>query len=306
MRDRRQIAGEVLLIGVTLIWGATFSVTRAGLVHISPLLLVAIRFLGSFAVVWPVLYARGYRFRGVLVPGIVLGLLLSVGYSLQTIGLMYTTAARSAFVTYLFAVFVPPLQKLITDRTLSLGNLFGLAIVLVGTAVLTRPWTAGGWNTGDLLTLGAAVAFAFFVVLIDRFSRRHDPVLFVPAEFATAGCIALLVAVIFSLAGTEAVKFEPGRELILAIAFLSLIGTVGALGIQTVFQSRTSPVRATTIYALEPVFAALFGRLILEERMSAIEVTGAAIIICGVLVSQLAGELQWPRRSGRAPRRSQH
>jgi len=297
MLDRNRVTGEVLLIGVTVIWGATFSVTRGGLQFISPLMLIAIRFLGSFIVVAPVMALLGHKFWKALGPGIILGLFLSVGYSLQTIGLQYTTAARSAFVTYLFAVFVPPLQRIVADRRLSAGNLLGLAIVLIGTAVLTRPWKAGGWNTGDALTLGAAVAFAFFVVLVDRFARRHDPLLFVPAEFAVGGIVAGLTAIAAHVGGMERLLFVPNRELLLAVGFLSLIGTVGALGIQTVVQSRTTPIRATTIYALEPVFAAFFGRVLLAERMSPVEVAGAVIIVLGVLLSQLSGFLRGPGRS---------
>jgi drug/metabolite transporter (DMT)-like permease len=300
MLDRRRFTGEALLIGVTVIWGATFSVTRGGLHFVSPLLLIAIRFLGSFLIVAPVLAVMGHKFWKALLPGIVLGLLLSVGYSLQTIGLQYTTAARSAFVTYLFAVFVPPLQRLLANRRLSAANLVGLGIVLLGTAILTRPWKAGGWNTGDMLTLGGAVAFAFFVVLVDRFSRRHDPLLFVPAEFAVGGLVALVAALVAHSTGMEPLRFVANQQLLLAIGFLSIIGTVGALGIQTVMQARTTPIRATTIYALEPVFAAFFGRVILAERMAPIEIAGAAVIVLGVLVSQL-----WGFRSASARHRSE-
>jgi len=233
----------------------------------------------------------------VLLPGTILGLLLAVAYSLQTVGLQYTTAARSAFVTYLFAVLVPPLQRLMTDRRMSPGNLIGLAIVLLGTAVLTQPWKAAGWNRGDVLTLGAAVSFAFFVVLVDRFSRRHDPILFVPAEFAVAGLVAGAAALVAGATGIEPMRFVPNQDLLLAIAFLSIIGTVGALGIQTVMQVRTTPIRATTIFALEPVFAAFFGRVMLAERMAPVEIAGALVIVVGVLISQLWGFLSASVRS---------
>ncbi len=297
MLDRRRVTGEAVLVGVTIIWGATFSVTRGGLQFISPLLLIAIRFIGSALIVAPILAILGHKFWKALLPGIVLGLLLAVAYSLQTVGLQYTTAARSAFVTYLFAVLVPPLQRLLTDRRLSVSNLVGLAIVLIGTAVLTRPWKAGGWNTGDMLTLGAAVTLAFFVVLVDKFSRRHHPILFVPGEFAVGGLVAGIAALVGNATGIEPLRFVPNQELLMAIAFLAVIGTVGALGIQTVVQARTTPVRATTIYALEPVFAAFFGRVILTERMEPIEILGASVIVIGVLISQLWGFLSASVRS---------
>ena len=299
MRDRRRTTGELLLIGVTVVWGATFSATRGGLLYISPLLLIAIRFVGSFLIVGPVLAVLGHRWWKAAAPGIVLGLFLAAGYCLQTLGLQYTTAARSAFVTYLFAVLVPPLQRLLADRRLSPGNVLGLGIVFIGTAILTRPWVAGGWNRGDLLTLGSAVAFALFIVLVDRFSRGRDPLLFVPTEFAVGGLVAGVAAWIAHAAGLETVRLTPAPELLFAVAFLALMGTVGALGIQTVVQSRTTPVRATTIYALEPVFAALFGRLILGERMGGVEMVGAGVIVAGVLVSQLWEGLRAARAAAR-------
>ncbi|MBU8914385.1 MAG: DMT family transporter [Spirochaetales bacterium] len=297
MLDRRRVSGEALLVGVTIIWGATFSVTRGGLQFVSPLLLIAIRFIGSALIVAPILALLGHKFWKALLPGTILGLLLAVAYSLQTVGLQYTTAARSAFVTYLFAVLVPPLQRLMTDRRMSPGNLLGLAIVVLGTAILTRPWQADGWNRGDMLTLGAAVSLAFFVVLVDRFSRRHDPILFVPAEFAVAGLVAGAAALVAGATGIEPLRFVPNQDLLLAIAFLSIIGTVGALGIQTVMQVRTTPIRATTIFALEPVFAAFFGRVMLAERMVPVEIAGALVIVLGVLISQLWGFLSASVRS---------
>jgi len=297
MLDKRRVTGEALLIGVTVIWGATFSVTRSGLEFISPLLLIAIRFIVSTLIVAPVLALLGHKFWKALLPGVVLGLFLAIGYCLQTIGLQYTTAARSAFVTYLFAVFVPPLQRLLADRRLSPGNLVGLAIVLMGTAVLTQPWATDGWNRGDLLTLGAALAFAFFVVLVDRFSRRHNPILLVPGQFAVCGIVAGIAALIAGATGIEPLRFVPNQELMLAIGFLAFLGTVAALGIQTVVQARTTPIRATTIFALEPVFAAFFGRVMLAERMESIEILGASVIVVGVLVSQLWGFLSASVRS---------
>ena len=97
--------------------------------------------------------------------------------------------------------------------------------------------------------------------------------------------------------GIEPLRFVPNQELMLAIGFLAILGTVAALGIQTVVQARTTPIRATTIFALEPVFAAFFGRVMLAERMESIEILGASVIVVGVLVSQLWGFLSASVRS---------
>ena len=267
----------------TLIWGGTFAVTRAGLAYISPLLLIAVRFLGAAAVVGPFLAARGRKWWRGAGRGVILGIAVCGGYTMQTGGLAFTTAARSAFLTYLFAVFVPPLARLFGRRRLSAANLAGLGIVIAGATVLTQPWAAADWNAGDLITVGSAVAFAFFIVLVERFSEERDPIDFVPVQFLVAGLISLVLALAF-----EPLRFDPRPELWFALGYLTLLGTVGALGLQTVFQAGTTAVRATTIYALEPVFAAAIGVAFLAERLSTLEIAGAAIILCGVLYSELA------------------
>ena len=84
----------------------------------------------------------------------------------------------------------------------------------------------------------------------------------------------------------DAIWLTAHPALWMTLGYLTVFGTVGALGIQTVFQFRTTPVRATTIYALEPVFAGAIGVAVLGERMSGTEIIGAAVIVGGVLVSE--------------------
>lgn len=289
---RRPFASELLLVLATLIWGGTFVATRAGLGFVSPLLIIAIRFLISFGVLAVVLSATGRRWWEHWRPGIVVGLVLAGGYTLQTVGLQFTTASRSAFLTYLFAVLVPPLQVLVSRKRLSAGNLTGLLVVLAGTALMTRPWSASGWNQGDLITLGSAVCFALFVVLIDRYGSSGAAIDLVPTQFLVAGSVALLLALVLA-----DIRFVPHPAAWVPLGYLTLLGTIGALGLQTVFQHRTTPVRATTIYALEPVFATLFALAILGERVGAAEVAGGAVILAGVLLSELWALARRDRRA---------
>jgi drug/metabolite transporter (DMT)-like permease len=282
MRRPSRLLSESLLVLATIIWGGTFVATRAGLDHVSPLLIIAVRFLCSFGLLAPILAATGRRWWPHARMGAVLGVVLAGGYILQTVGLQYTTASRSAFLTYLFAVLIPPLQRLVSRRRLSAGNLAGLLVVFLGTALLTHPWQTGGWNRGDLITIGSAVCFGLFIVLIDRFAQDTPAVDLVPAQFLTAGLIALAGALAF-----EPLRWSWQPAALTAVGYLTILGTVGALGLQTVFQVYSTPVRATTIYALEPVFAALFGIALLGESVSRVEAAGGAVILCGVLLSEL-------------------
>lgn len=282
MQRPSRLIAELILVLATIIWGGTFVATRAGLDHVSPLLIIAIRFLASFLIVGPALALSGRRWWRHFRLGALLGLVLAGGYMLQTVGLQFTTASRSAFLTYLFAILIPPLQRVIGRRRLSAGNLIGLGVVIVGTALMTHPWDTAGWNDGDLITLAGAVCFALFIVLIDRFGQDAPAVDLVPTQFLVAGAVSLAAALVF-----EPIRLAVNPASILTIGYLTLLGTVGALGLQTVFQVYSTPVRATTIYALEPVFAAIFGIALIGERIGALELAGGAIILVGVLLSEL-------------------
>ena len=282
MRRPSRLAAESLLVLATIIWGGTFVATRAGLDYVSPTLIIAIRFLASFLILGPALALAGRAWWRHAKVGAVLGVVLAGGYILQTVGLQYTTAARSAFLTYLFAILIPPLQLLVSRKPLSAGNLAGLFVVFAGTALLTHPWTTGGWNAGDLITIASAVCFGLFIVLIDRFAQDVPAIDLVPVQFLVAGSIALAGAIFI-----EPMVFVWHPAMLVTVGYLTLLGTVGGLGLQTVFQVHSTPVRATTIYALEPVFAAFFGVVLLAERVGPIELAGGAVILAGVLLSEL-------------------
>ena len=287
MQRPSRLLAELFLVLATIIWGGTFVATRAGLEFVSPLLIIAIRFLVSFAVLGPVLVLAGRRWTRHARLGALLGIILAGGYILQTVGLEYTTASRSAFLTYLFAILIPPLQRFVSRRRLSAGNVIGLAIVIAGTLLLTHPWGSGTWNTGDVITLGSAVCFALFIVLIDRFAQETPAIELVPVQFAVAGLIALGGALAAGPLGLEGMRWSWTAPALIAVGYLTFLGTIGGLGLQTVFQVYTTPVRATTIYALEPVFAALFGISILGEQVGNLEAVGGAVILAGVLMSEL-------------------
>lgn len=287
LENTQQMKAELILIGVTVIWGATFVVTQSGLQFISPFLLIAARFwlaFGIFAVL------SGPRLleisRVTLRRGVVLGLFLTISYLAQTAGLQYTSAARSGFITYLFAVLVPPLQYLIGRRTVSLGNLLGLAVVVLGVLVFSAPG-AGGLNRGDIMTLLCAVGLAFYVVLLDRYSLQSSPQDLAALQFGTVAVLATVGTVVVEGFMDGTVVFIPSLALFWAVAYLAVLGTAVALGLQTRYQRDTSPVRATIIFGLEPVFAALAGLLLAAQVPNGHELAGGGLILAGLLISEL-------------------
>ena len=315
---KHRTRAESLLVLVTLVWGGTFAVIQWGLEDVSPMLMVAIRFLLAALMAWPILVRTPKNSSETVseqplppspflaktwIWGAVIGLGMLAGYAGQTIGLQYTTAARSGFITFTFALYIPFLQFFILGKKPGLGNLIGLFAVMYGLSFITDPASTrlsfqefsplrilrvgrelltGGMNTGDLFTLAGAVGYAFYVVLLDKATRVCHPGAVTVVQMLSCGVFALCLAFV-----VEEPYLHLSPRFFLSMAYLVVLGSVLALALMNWFQRELSPLRAVLIYALEPVFAALIGWLAFREGMNVREITGALCILSGILLSDL-------------------
>ena len=171
---------DLALATVALVWGSTFVVVKHALLDISTLYFLALRFsvasLCMLLLFLPAFRRAGWpSVRQGLRGGAVAGLLLWLGYLLQTFGLKYTTAANSGFLTGLYIVLVPLTSAAIYRRWPQWRELLGIAIATVGMTLLTVPSVRTGLqlNFGDLLTIGCVAAFACHLLVLGYFSQRE-------------------------------------------------------------------------------------------------------------------------------------
>ncbi|MEX1138630.1 MAG: DMT family transporter [Bacteroidota bacterium] len=287
---------ELLLLSCTLIWGGTFTVTKTGLEDVSPILFVAIRFVIATLLFFPFV-ARGLRdmtsatIRG----GAIIGVLLLVGFIAQTIGLQYTSASKSGFITGLLVVFTPLFQIIFSRQLPKAGNLIGVVLVTGGLYLLTSP-EGSEFNVGDLLTLVCAAVFGLYIVFLDIYTREGDVKQIAFLQFAVTAAGAIIGALVF-----EEMVFRRSGDLLWGIAYLSLLATLYTLTVQTKYQKETTPTRAAIIFSVEPVFAAVIAYFVLGETIGLLGVVGGGIIVLGLLVSELSDVLF---RSNPSPRES--
>ena len=281
-------AADAVLLFITVVWGITFVVVKGALGHADPLSFLALRF--SLAALAAVLIARRQLLDPALWrPAALLGLCLIIGYQLQTWGLLWTSPSRSAFLTGLCVILVPFLSVVLFKRRLVVPAVIGAAIAVAGLYLLTDAGAAAGTLTGDLFTLGCAVAFAFHIALTERYATRH------PA-FALVAAQLVISAALFSLFvpfGERRVESTSG--LWIAVAVTGLLATTMGIGLQTWAQARTTAVRAALIYALEPVFAVGYSTLMTQEQLGRRELFGGGLIIAGVVIGEVGAALWRPR-----------
>jgi drug/metabolite transporter (DMT)-like permease len=263
------------LLAAGVLFGTTFVVVKDAITDVQPVPFLAVRFLIGGLVVLP-LAARAPKRPGELRAGALCGLALLSGYVFQTVGLQYTTASISAFITYLLVVFVPVIAVVVLRRPPTLPTIVGVVLGMAGLFLLTGKGLALG--KGELLTLGCALAFAVHVILLAQFAPRFDVLRLNAVQLLVTGG-ACLVPGLF-LGGYDFTARAWAAALYTAVAVSAL-----ALGLQLWGQRHVGPTRASLLLMIEPVSAALLG-YVMGERLGLRGAVGAAVILLGIAVAE--------------------
>lgn len=271
------------LVAVTAVWGLTFVQVKDA-VAIYPLFaFLAVRFaIASATLAIPgALRVRSLGARGLAAGGF-LGLLLAVGYALQTAGLERTTASDAGFVTGMYVVLTPLLALAFFRTPIPAAAWAGVAAATVGLALLSGVHAHS--PAGDLLVLGCAAVYALQIVLLERYAPRYDPLALTLVEM-TAALVGL--AVVAAAAG-ELDRVPRGATVWSALLVTGIFASALAFLVQSWAQRRTSATRTALVFALEPVFAALFGITLQGDRLGAFGWGGCAAILAGIALSEPA------------------
>ena len=268
------------LAGNTVIWGSTFVLVQAALKHISPILFLAIRF--SIATIALTLLFRARARFTVTRGGIIAGGCRFAGYLFQTVGLQFTTASKSAFLTGLAIPLVPLLSSLVYFTRPRFFDLAGALCATAGMGLMTLQGDRLAIGYGDLLTFFCAVAFAAHIIAVGHYSGR--------IRFESLSLMQVAVAAVLGLATfwwveTPVIRINP--VVVGALALTGLFATALAFTVQAWAQQHTTATRTALIYSLEPVIAWLTSFWLLGEILSRRAVAGAALILCGILIVEL-------------------
>lgn len=280
---------EAALVGITMIWGTTFLAVHTLMTQTGPLMLTGMRF-GFAALVLAAIFAPHLKgiTRRELMAGAVVGTAIFLGYALQAKGMETIPSSKSAFITALYVPLVPLLQWAFLRRRPHVMAWAGIALAFSGLVLLAGPDGAAlGLGAGEIFTLVATLAIAAEILLVSVFAGSVD----VRRVSLVQLAVASLLSFLFMPLTGEAL---PAFSWTLVFATLAL-GAASAL-IQVTMnwaQKRVSPTRATVIYAGEPVWAGIVGRLA-GERLPGLAILGAVLIVLGVIVS----ELRLSRRKG--------
>jgi drug/metabolite transporter (DMT)-like permease len=289
LRKSGALKYELLLLIVSVIWGSAFAAQQIGMQRgLGPMTFNGWRFaLGSLALV-PVIFWRKKitgraRVAGKLpyMGSVAAGIFLFAAAGFQQIGLQYTSSANSGFITGFYILFVPLIGIFFGHR--ATNSLWGAILVCLAGLYLLSVSEDFVVSKGDLLTLICAVLWACQILVIDHVAGKGDPIQIALLQFAICAVLSLAAGVLFENCTFSQIQAAWG-----AIAYAGIMSVGIAFTMQVVCQKRCSPGPAAILMSLEAVFAALAGYLVLNQTPTSRAMVGCGLILCGVLIVQLA------------------
>jgi drug/metabolite transporter (DMT)-like permease len=293
LMNKRALRADILLLLTSCIWGFAFVAQRTGMDYVGPFTYNGIRFLLGSLSLLPLIFflrhkaaAAGERQpecspKRLILSSAAAGICLFIGASLQQVGLIYTTAGHSGFITGLYVVLVP-IFGIFLGRKTGMPTWIGAVFTLTGLFFLSAAGNLGSINPGDIITAVSAVFWTIHVLMIDALVRTVDPLMLSSGQFASCGILSCIVAL---------VRIEPLSAAALvgglgSILYGGLCSVGVAYTLQVVAQKDAPPAHASIILCLEGVFAAIGGVLLLSEPLGYWTLLGFILMFCGMLATQ--------------------
>ena len=298
--DKLTLKSDMLLFLTSFIWGLGFVAQRVGMDFVGPFTFNSIRFaLGSLVLIPLIVLGKKpqvscnslrpiIRLKMKLLSGILAGLVLFAAASFQQMGLVYTTAGNAGFITGLYVVIVPILGLTFRQHT-NTGTWIGTFLAATGLYLLcaTENLTV---SLGDFLVLVSAFLWAAHVLIIGWLSPKIESLKLACIQFAVCSVLSLVAAV-----GSEIITLQSIYHAAIPILYGGLLSVGIAYTLQVVAQKNTHPAHAAILLSFEAVFAVTGGWLILDETLTTRGMLGCALMLSGMLLSQLWGMLLEPK-----------
>ncbi len=277
---------STLLVFTALVWGLGFVETKRLFANFTPLEITFLRFTVATIFSLPVFARRktwamsGQQIRRAMM----MALLLFLGMYVQALGLVYTSASKSGFITSLYIVFVPLIELIFFKKKISMIFWVALTIALFGLCFMSGG-RVDGINLGDLITLLGAFIFSFQILYLSHVASTYPHLDSMELNGLQCLFISIFTGIVILLTGhmpkldvlwhvTDHFFSSP----LYSLLFLGFFPSFLALAVQVYCQKKVAAHLAALAYLLESPFAALFGVLMLGERLTWFEWTGCGLI----------------------------
>lgn len=299
----KKIRAELMLLTTALIWGTAFVAQRSGMDFVGPFTFNGIRFLVGAVVMIPIIMVmdrlgntnqpqmpmtalekrkeRKFLWTG----GFFCGLALLAGTGLQQMGLVYTTAGKTGFITALYIVIVP-IIGIFLGKKVRMLLWVSVSLGVVGLYLLSIN-EGFSINIGDFFVFLCAFGFAAHILVVDYFSPKTNPIKLSAVQFFVCGALSLVI-----MAFVEEPEWRFIMDAAFPILYTGIMSCCVAYTFQVVAQRNVGPTVASLLLSMESVFAVIFGMLLLSEQLLPKEIVGCIIMFVAIILAQLPGKDQ--------------
>ncbi len=276
--------GGDILLGITaLVWGGGFIGVQKSLETITPFYMIAFRF--AIASVMMVMFfwkkLKVVR-KGELLTGTMIGIFLFFGFMFQTMGALYLSVGKLAFLTALSVIIVPFLVYIIFKERIVSYHITAGFIAIIGFGFLNLSKETGfSIGIGEILGILCAIVFAAHITSLGYCSKKSDSIILATIQMVVCCILGFVCALIF--------EEPPGKvtaEMTMPILYLGICSTFVAFLFQTIGQKYTSSSRAALILCTESVFGIIFSVILLKDSVTMNTIVGASLIFGSVVFSE--------------------
>ena len=296
---KRNLRQTLLPLLTAMIWGSAFVAQRVGTDMVQPFTFNGVRSLLSAAVLLPVIWLREKKRprredpaerRTLLLGGLLCGVCLCAGSTLQQFGLVYTTAGKAGFITALYIVLVPVFSTVLGKKAKKSIWLCVIAAVAGLYFLCFDGSSTLSFSSGDMYVFLSAFAFTAQILAVDYFVQQVDGIALSCAQFA----VVIMLSAIGALAFGEHTTLEAVKTCIPYLLYVGVVSSGVGYTLQIIAQKDGDPTVVSLLLSLESFFAVVCGAIVLHERMSLREYFGCALMLAAVILSQL------PEKSAKA------
>lgn len=279
---KKENFANFVLLNIVLLWGLTFPVIKTFAANVNPSAFVTARFLIAALVLIPFLKFKKLFSKQTLVAGIVLGVLNTGVYILQTYALGYIGAARCAFLTGAVIIWVPLFRFVLFGIRINFANLIAGLICIFGLWILTGA-KFDSFTRADLAMMIAEAFFALSLLYLEKIDLNCiNPFALTFYQLVFTGLVSLIVSIASKETSLLLLELKP----IIAILFCGIFATALTILLQTLYQRHTTSEFAAIIYSTESLWAAIFAIFLFGEVANSSIILGGFIIICSVMFPQ--------------------
>ncbi|MGL5330611.1 MAG: DMT family transporter [Peptostreptococcaceae bacterium] len=285
---------EIGLILIAMIWGSGFVGTQLALDGgLTPMQLMTLRFLIASILINLIFFKQVKENinKDILKKGCILGFFLFIAFAVQTIGLLYTTPSKNAFITATNVVIVPFIGLLIYKRKVDKISIISSIMTLVGIGILSLE-ADFSINLGDFLTLICAFGFAFHIFYTSEFASKYNPVVLTAIQFSMAFILSLIAQILMGEA-----QISAGIDGYLGALYQGVFSTTICFLLQTICQRLVEGNKTAIILSTEAVFGTIFSAIILKEIITVKMIIGSAIIFISIIMAETKLSFLKPKES---------